>query len=71
MGLAPMTEATLLKMARRAFAEITGMFEDATIVAAEGQASPNLSAARQSCDRLIARLEACLARLQKLRRRLG
>ena len=66
-----MTEATRVETARKALAAVTGALEDATIVAAEGQASPNLSAARQSCDRLIARLEACLARLQKLRRRLG
>ena len=71
MGLAPMTEATLIKMARKTFADATGSLEDATLVAAEGQASPNLSAARQSCDRLINALEACLARLQQLRRRLG
>ena len=71
MGLARMTEATRVDMARKAFAEVTGALEDATVVAAEGQASPNLSAARQSCDRLIAVLETCLARLQRLRRRLG
>ncbi|PPD25686.1 MAG: hypothetical protein CTY20_15490 [Hyphomicrobium sp.] len=71
MGLAPMTEATLLKMAGRAFADVTGSLEDATLVAAEGQATPNLSSARQSCDRLIALLETTLARLQQLRRRLG
>jgi len=66
-----MIEATRLKMARKSFADATGSLEDATLVAAEGQASPNLSAARQSCDRLIAVLETCLARLQRLRRRLG
>lgn len=66
-----MTEATRVEAARRAFAKVTGALEDATIVAAQGQASPNLSATRQSCDRLIAVLEACLARLQRLRRWLG
>ena len=71
MGLAPMTEATRIETARKTFAEITGALEDATLVAAEGQASPNLSAARQSCDRLIALLEARLARLQRLRGQLG
>ena len=71
MGLAPMTEATRVEAARRAFAEVTGALENATIVAAEGQASPSLSAARKSCDRLIALQETCLTRLQQLRRRLG
>ena len=66
-----MIEATRAETARKAFAAITGAFEDATIVAAEGQAAPNLSAARQSCDRLIALLETTLARLQRLRRLLG
>jgi hypothetical protein len=45
--------------------------EDATLVAAKGQASPNLSAARLSCDLLIALEEAMLSRLQRLRRWLG
>ena len=71
MGLARMTEATRLKMALKTFADVTGSLEDATLVAAEGQASPNLSAARQSCDRLIPLLETTLARLQRLRRQLG
>ncbi len=71
MGLAPMTDATQVEAARRAFAKVTGALEDATLVAAEGQASPNLSAASQSCDHLIALLESPLARLQRLRRRLG
>jgi len=66
-----MTEATRVEAARRAFATVTGALEDATIVAAEGQASPNLKAARQSCDRLIAMLVTTLAQLQRLRRRLG
>jgi len=71
MGLAPMIEATRVEAARRAFADVTGLLEDAAVVAAEGQASPDLSAARQSCDRLITLLETTLARLQQLRRRLG
>ena len=66
-----MTEAARVETARKAFANVTGSLEDATIVAAEGQASPDLSAARQSCDRLIALLETTLARLQRLRRRIG
>ena len=71
MGLAPMTDATQVEAARRAFAKVTGALEDATLVAAEGQASPKLSAASQSCDRLIALLETTLAQLQRLRRRFG
>jgi len=66
-----MNEAALVETAREAFAEVTGVLEDAAVIAAEGQASPKLSAARQSCDRLINVLEACLERLQRLRRRLG
>jgi hypothetical protein len=58
-------------MARKSFADVTGLLEDSTLVAAERQVSPNPSAARQSCDRLIALLETTLARLQRLRRRLG
>jgi len=66
-----MTEATPVQAARRAFAKVNGSLEDAALVAAEGQASPNLSAAIQLCDCLINALEACLARLQRFRRRLG
>lgn len=66
-----MTEATRVEAARRTFAKVTGALEDATLVAAEGQASPNLSAASQSCDRLIELLDATLAQLQRLRRRIG
>ena len=66
-----MTKASRVEAARRAFANVTESLEDATVVAAEGQASPNLSAAHQSCDRLIVLLETCLARLQRLRRQLG
>ena len=70
MAHAAMTEATRVETARTAFAEVTGVLEDATIVASEGQATPNLLVARQSCDCLIALLEACLGQLQQLRRRL-
>ena len=66
-----MSEVARIEKARKAFAEVTGDFEDATLVAAEGQATPNLSAARQSCDRLITLLETTLAQLQRLRRRIG
>ena len=66
-----MTEATRVETARKTFADVTGSLEGATLVAAQGQASRSFVAARQPCDRLIALLEARLARLQRLRRRLG
>lgn len=66
-----MTETARVETARKAFAEVTGVLEDAAVMAADGQASPNLLAARQSCDRLIALLKTTLAQLQRLRRRLG
>lgn len=65
-----MTETARVETARKAFAEATGALEDAAIVATERQAAPDLVAARQSCDRLIDALGACLAQLQRLRRRL-
>ena len=71
MGLAPMTEAMRVETARTAFAAITGALEGSAVVAAEGQANPKLSSARQSYDRLIVLLEATIARLQRLRRLLG
>lgn len=66
-----MTEATRVAGVREAFAEITRALEDATLVATDGQASSNRSAAQQSCDHLIALVEATLARLQRWRRRIG
>lgn len=65
-----MTDTARVDTARKGFAELTGALDDATLVSAEGQASPNLLAARRSCDRLIALLEACLARAKQLRKRL-
>jgi hypothetical protein len=52
------------------FAKLTGVLEDATLVAAEGQATPDFAAARQSCDGLIAVLDVSLKQLQQLRRQL-
>jgi hypothetical protein len=52
-------------------ARLTGALEDAALIAAEGQAAPDIMDARQICDRLIAELETCLGRLHRLRRRLG
>jgi hypothetical protein len=66
-----MTEATRVETARTTFAKVTGALEVATLFAAEGRASPNLSTASHSCDRLIALLETTLAQLQRLRRRIG
>jgi len=66
-----MAEATRVEMARKAFAKVTGALEDATIVAAEGQASRNRSAPRQSCDRIIGLLETPLEQLQRSCRGLG
>ncbi len=57
--------------ARKAFADMTGTLEDAALAASDGQAATDLEAARRTCDCLIAVLEACLKRLQQLRRRLG
>ncbi len=42
-----MAEAARVETARKAFAEVTGALEDATLIAAEGQATPDLAAARQ------------------------
>ena len=66
-----MAKAARVEIARSAFAEITGELEDATLIAAEAQATRDLATARPTCDRLITALEACLGRLQSLRRRLG
>lgn len=66
-----MTKATRAEMARKAFAAVTGALEDATLVAADGQAAPDLTAARQSCDRLTNALEVCLEKLQRSRRQIG
>lgn len=65
-----MTDSARVKKARLVFAEVTGVLEDAALIAAEGQAAPDLPAARRSCDRLLARLKSCIEQLQRLRRRL-
>ena len=71
MVAAPMTETRHVEAARKAFAEVTGVLEVATMVEAEPQTAAARPAAGQSCDRLIALLETTVARLQRLRRRLG
>lgn len=65
-----MDERARIDSARLAFAKATAALEDATVAAAEGQTISNLAAARRSCDRLIASLEASLRRLSLLRRSL-
>lgn len=66
-----MAEAARVETVPKSFADVTSVIEDATLIAAEGQATPDLASARRSCDRLIAQLEPCLGRLQRLRRRIG
>lgn len=56
---------------RKAMAGLTGVLEDAALIAARGQAARDITHARRTCDRLIEVLQTCLARLQRLRRRLG
>ena len=65
-----MAKRPALDAARKTFADITGLLEDAALLASEAQAAPSLVAARQSCDRLIVVVETCRGRLQDLRRRL-
>ena len=66
-----MAKRPALDAARKTFADITGLLEDAALLASEAQAAPGLVAARQSCDRLIVAVKACRGRLHRLRRRLG
>lgn len=66
-----MHERAGIESARLAFAKATAALEDAAIAAADAQSISDLAAARHSCDRLIAHLEASLRRLHRLRRSLG
>ncbi len=59
-----------LNSARKAFADITGALEDVALLASEGQSVPEPVEARRQCERLIVIVEACLDRLNHLRRRL-
>lgn len=52
--------------ARELFAELTGVLEDATVIAAEGPAVPYSLSARSACNRLIGLLEVCSHRLHNL-----
>ena len=65
-----MAKALNVDNAQKAFAEITAAFEDTALVASEGQAAPDIAAARLMCDRLIRLLGSCLGQAQHLRRRL-
>jgi hypothetical protein len=66
-----MAKAARVEAARMVFAKVTGALEDAALVAAEGQTAVDLAAARQTCDRLLAQMEALLEQLHRLRRRHG
>ena len=66
-----MAKRPALEAARKTFADITGLLEDAALLASEAQAAPNLVAARQSCDRLIVAVETCRDRLHNLQRRIA
>jgi len=66
-----MAKAVRVETVRKTLAELTGVLEDAAVIAAGGQAAHDITDARQTCDRLIAELETCLGRLHRLRRRLG
>ena len=65
-----MARRSSLGAVRKTFADATGMFEDAALLAAEAQAVSDFHSARQSCDRLIEAVETCLGRLRRLRRQL-
>lgn len=65
-----MSRALRVETARKALADLTGVLEDASLIAVEGQTALDLIVARQTCNRLIEVLEACLARLHRLRRQL-
>lgn len=56
-----------LEHAQALFAELTGILEDASVIAAEAQAVTDVGAGRNACDRLIDVLEDCSRRLQHLR----
>ena len=46
-----MAKRPALEAARKTFADITGLMEDAALLASEAQAAPGLVAVCQSCDR--------------------
>lgn len=66
-----MSDPERVESARKVFAGVTGAREDASLLAADAQAAADLVVARDSCERLLARLRSCIVRLDELRRRLG
>ncbi len=65
-----MAKRPALDAVRKTFADITGLLEDAALLACEAQAAPSLDAGSHSYDRLIVAVETCRGRLHNLRRRL-
>ena len=66
-----MAKRPAMDAARKTFADITGLLEDAALLASEAQAASSFVAARHSCDRLIVAVETCRGRLQRLQRRIA
>ena len=66
-----MAKRSRLVAARKTFADFTGQLEGAASLASAAQATPDIVEARRSCDRLIAAVETCLARLHELRKRIA
>lgn len=69
--IAPMAKGMRVEAAQVVFAKVTAVLEDTALIAAEQQEISELNTARRSCDSLIARLEAWLRFLHRLRRRLA
>lgn len=65
-----MAKGVRVDAARVVFAKVTAALEDAALIAAERQATSDLTTARRSCDSLIAHLETCLRQLRRLKRQL-
>lgn len=65
-----MAKQPQLDAVRRTFADLTGVLEDATLLAARAQATASRDDAQRQCERLIAAVNLCLVRLHRLQRRL-
>ncbi len=65
-----MAKAPRFDYVHRVFADLTGALEDATVLAAEAQATASRDDARRRCEDLIAAVNLCLVRLHRLRKRL-
>lgn len=59
-----------LDTVHRSFADLTAALEDAAVVAANAQAAASRDEALRQCEALIAAVNSCLARLNRLKRRL-